>query len=160
LALGPHCKFKDTKVFNYENYLKKKKDENPEKSFQKKANVTTEIEKTADQNELSVQILQELKLLNKSISEVSKQKLVTKNMIIDSGCNSTCINDAIHSDIPIVYNRMDQPKDSVQVADGRTINVTGSGGILNHSSSLIPEFENSLLSVSEITKSNNSIAIH
>ena len=98
-------------------------------------------------------------MLNKSISEVSTKKLVTKNMIIDSGCNSTCINNEKHSDIPIVYNRMDQPKDSVQVADGRTISVTGSGGILNHNSSLVPEFENSLLSVSEITKSNNAIAI-
>ena len=89
--------------------------------------MTTKVAKPADSNELSVQILQELKLLNKSISEVSKRKLVTKNIIIDSGCNSTCINNAKHSDIPIVYNRMDQPKDYVQVADGRTVNVTGTG---------------------------------
>ena len=54
---------------------------------------------------------------------------------------------------------MDQPSDCIQVADGRTVNVTGSGKILNHNSSLVPEFENSLLSVSEITKSNNAIAI-
>ena len=54
---------------------------------------------------------------------------------------------------------MDQPKDFVQVADGRTVNVTGTGKILNHNSSLVPQFENSLLSVSEITKSNNAIAI-
>jgi len=133
LALGPHCKFKDTKVFNYENYLKKKKDENPEKTYQKKVNVTTEVVKPAESNELSIQILQELKLLNKSISEVSKRKLETKNIIIDSGCNSTCINDALHSDIPIVYNRMDQPKDSVEVADGQAANVSGTGEVLNHS---------------------------
>ena len=56
----------------------KKKDENPEKTYQKKVNVTTEVVKPAESNELSIQILQELKLLNKSISEVSKRKLVTK----------------------------------------------------------------------------------
>ena len=54
---------------------------------------------------------------------------------------------------------MDQPSDCIQVADGRTFNVTGIGEILNHSSSLVPEFENSLLSVSELTKSNIAIAI-
>ena len=41
LALGPHCKFKDTKVFNYENYLKRKKEEAPTKTPPKVANVIT-----------------------------------------------------------------------------------------------------------------------
>ena len=39
--------------------------------------MTTEVAKPADSNELSVQILQELKLLNKYISKVSKRQNIS-----------------------------------------------------------------------------------
>ena len=63
LALGPHCKFKDTKVFNFENYLKKKKDEVSTKVPQKESNVTTEVTKAMEPNDLSLQILQEIEVI-------------------------------------------------------------------------------------------------
>ena len=53
------------------------------KNMERLQEVTTEVTKATDSNDLSLQILQELKLLNRSISEVSKNKLVKKNIIIN-----------------------------------------------------------------------------
>ena len=99
----------------------------------------------------------EKKLDKSSVSDVSK-KLSGSSLIIDSGCNHTCINDSSKSVSAIKLNRR-RTKDTISVADGRTADIEGSGRILNHTCSLVPSFPVSLLSVSETNKYNNSISL-
>ena len=79
------------------------------------------------------------------------------DIIIDTGCSETCINTPDHSDLPIV--RTDLIDDKILVADGREVPISGAGRILNHKSSLVTDFQNSLLSVSKSIDKNNAIAI-
>ena len=45
------------------------------------------------------------------------------------------------------------------MADGRTVDIEGTGSILNHNCSLVPGFPSALLSVSQINKFNKAISI-
>ena len=81
-----------------------------------------------------------------------------ESIIIDSGCSHTCINNPSHSAIPIKFNRK-KSKDCIFVADGRSVDIAGSGSILNHGCSLVPSFDSSLLSVAQTNQSNNAITI-
>ena len=101
LALGPQCKFKDKKIFDYEAYLEKKKvsDTTPyQRKEPKLANIATEeFIKRSDFDELKLMFVEQMKKIDKKLgkasdSDVSK-KLSGSALIIDSGCNHTCIND-------------------------------------------------------------------
>jgi len=102
-----------------------------------------------------------------SIAEVNKfRKLDRKNSItedtilIDTGANETCLSNINHSNSPVIFNRMEPNlKDSIQVADGHALEIEGKGTLLNHESSLVSSFKNTLLSVSKTVVSNNAIAI-
>ena len=167
LALGPNCKFKDKSIFDYDKYAEKKK-KTPtsvpsNKKEQKVANVAKEDFVTkSDLLGIKDMFLEHLQKIDKKLdwatgTEVSK-KLSGESIIIDSGCSHTCINTPTHSASPIKFNRMEY-KDSIWVADGRSVEIVGTGKIFNHECSLVPSFASSLLSVAQTNKANNSIAI-
>jgi len=102
-----------------------------------------------------------------SVSEVNRfRKLVNSNTItndtifIDTGANETCLSNPKHSNSPVIFNRKDPHlKESIQVADGHSLEIEGKGTLLNHESSLVSSFKNTLLSISQTTCHNNAIAI-
>ena len=166
LALGPDCKFKDRRIFDYEAYLdknKRVKDHSNQMKDLKVANIATEdYINRSDFDELESLFVDQMKKLEKttkktSDSDVSKI-LSGSDLIIDSGCNHTCINDPTQSTSAIKFNRR-RTKDSIWVADGRAVDIEGTGTILNHNCSLVPKFPSSLLSVSQINKVNEAISI-
>jgi len=73
----------------------------------------------------------------------------------------TGIRTTSHSDSPVILNRMEDrtSDDQIQVADGSFIPIEGSGTLLNHTTGLISQFQNTLLSVNRTNVSNNAIAI-
>ena len=99
--MGPDCKFKDNRIFDYEAYLDKKrgvKDTPNKKKDQKVANIATEdYIKRSDFDELKTMFVDQMKKLEKTTKKTSdsdvRQNLSGSRLIIDSGCNHTCIND-------------------------------------------------------------------
>jgi hypothetical protein len=166
MALGSNCKFKDKKIFDFEAYLEKKKGSSisaDQRKYSKVANIVTdEYIKKSDFDELKSMFVEQITKIDKKLdktsnSDVSKE-LSGSAIIIDSGCNHSCINDASHSVSAIKPNRR-RTKDTIWVADGRTADIEGTGNILNHKCSLVPSFSASLLSVFQTIKSNNAISI-
>jgi len=166
LAMGPQCNFKDKKVFDYESYLEKKKVNEPP-SFQRKepkiANVATEeFIKKSDFDELKLMFVEQMKKIDKKLGKASEsdvsKKLSGSALIIDSGCNHSCINDSSQSVSAIKLNRR-RIKDTISVADGRTADIEGTGRILNHECSLVPSFPSYLVSVYQTNVSNKAITI-
>ena len=71
LALGPQCKFKDKKIFDFEAYSEKKKVNEP-LPFQKKepkvANIATEeFIKESDFDELKTMFVEQMKKIDKKL---------------------------------------------------------------------------------------------
>ena len=135
LAMGPQCKFKDKKIFDFEAYLEKKKVKEPTQNPRKETKVaniaTEEFIKKSDFDELKTMFIDQMKKIDRKLdktsnSDVSK-KISGSALIIDSGCNHTCINDSAQSVSAIKMNRR-SIKDTISVGDGRTAAIEGSGG--------------------------------
>jgi len=111
---------------------------------------------------LTMQIVtSELKKFNGSQVRSRHTTLNQHSIIIDTGANMTGIRTTSHSDSPVILNRMEDrtSDDQIQVADGSFIPIEGSGTLLNHTTGLISQFQNTLLSVNRTNVSNNAIAI-
>ncbi len=177
LAFGPDCKFKDIKKFNYEQYLEKKKNPKDYSSNNKLtgngkqfANVVSQptIMPTPSINvDSHIELLKQIAILNKKFDDLTVEpevfkthkKITKKSIVIDSGCSDTSINSHKHSDTPIIFNSNNQPLGKITVANGTDVDIQGQGSLLNHTTNLVSEFTNSLLSISQTTQSNNAIAI-
>ena len=168
LAMGPYCPHKDIQLFDYNKFLQQKKAQpdaqpydakQPQKSKQKSEQRPLANNATLDTLNSSLERLVDvMSKLDCNLQKVEEVKCITRNdIVIDTGCSETCINTPNHSDLPI--SRKDPSNNAILVADGREVPITGSGKILNHESSLVTDFQNSLLSVSKTNIKNNAVAI-
>ena len=105
--------------------------------------VTEKFVTKTDLNGIKDMFIEHLKKIDKKLdwatgTDVSG-KLSGESIIIDSGGSHTCINTPTHSVSPIKFNRR-KHKDSIWVADGRSVDIAGTGTIFNHECSLVPSF--------------------
>ena len=99
----------------------------------------------------------ELASLSKKFETISTLLQVRrKRILFDSGCNTTIIASPDHSDDNILYRDYEE---SITTANGQQIPIIGQGSILNMPADFVPSFVDSLVSISQITKSRNSCVI-
>ena len=89
------------------------------------------------------------------VNSVFKDKSI---LFFDSGANGTHVNNEELSDSIIEINGI-QSNDSVTVAGGQMIPITGNGSLLNHRTNFTPSFHTSLLSVHKTLASNDALGI-
>jgi hypothetical protein len=84
------------------------------------------------------------------------QKVVSKRLLIDSGCNTNIIASQSHSHKSIIYRDSDE---GISTANGRVVPIVGQGSMLQMPADYAPTFVDRLLSVSQITTLRNSCFI-
>ena len=78
----------------------------------------------------------------------------------DSGCNITTVNNKLHSDSPMLFNRnLDNDPCVVLDALGTESPVEAHGYLLNHRINLVSQFKHPLISVSQVNLNNNAFSL-
>ena len=187
--MGPECEHQNSKVFDYETYLKRKGENTktlpsayPSTDKKKKLALANgsgdqktegggkKASSAGPSNEDQIKILKMQMIVNKQriaflqCQGVKKKKASSSDEVngnFELLFDSGANDSFVNNDkiSPIRMTPTGTVKDTVTIAAGNPLDIQGEGDILNHTSKYIPEFHTSLLSVYQTLKSNDSLAL-